>query len=91
MENTINNKETIRGYQMAEEKMTNLSQSEIDVEYIIKGVETEDIEIKDFLLTLGCYEGEKVTIISTLGENYIINIKDARYSIDKELAEGIKI
>jgi Fe2+ transport system protein FeoA len=91
MENTINNKETIRGYQMAEEKMTNLSQSEIDVEYIIKGVETEDIEIKDFLLTLGCYEGEKVTIISTLGENYIINIKDARYSIDKELAERIKI
>lgn len=91
MENTINDKEIIRGYQMAEKKMTNLSQADIDIEYRIKGVATSDTEMKDFLLTLGCYEGERVTVISTLGENYIINIKDARYSIDKELAEAIKI
>ncbi len=93
MENTINDKEMIRGYMMTEELglVADLSQANIDMEYRIKGVETSDSEMKDFLLTLGCYEGETVTVISTLGENYIINIKDARYSIDKELAEVIRI
>ena len=91
MENTINNKSIIKGYQMVERQgdVTNLSQASIDTEYIVKGVETDDSDMKDFLLTLGCYEGEKVTVISILGENYIINIKDARYSIDKELAQAI--
>jgi Fe2+ transport system protein FeoA len=90
MENTINNKGIIKGYGMAEKiSATNLSQAEINTEYTIKGVNTDDEEMKDFLLTLGCYAGETVTVISTLGENYIINIKDARYSIDKELAQAI--
>lgn len=91
MENTINNKSIIKGYQMEEQQSaaTNLSQASIDTEYTIKCVETDDSDMKDFLLTLGCYEGEKVTVISILGENYIINIKDARYSIDKELAQAI--
>ncbi len=91
MENTINTKEIIRGYQMIEEESaaTNLSEASIDTQYIIKGIETSDTELKDFLLTLGCYEGETVTLISILGENFIVNIKDARYSIDKELAQAI--
>jgi Fe2+ transport system protein FeoA len=91
MENTINKKGIIKGYQMTEENISvaNLSQAAIDTDYTIKGVNTDDEEMKDFLLTLGCYEGETVTVISTLGENYIINIKDARYSIDKELAQAI--
>lgn len=67
----------------------NLSEAEVDVEYTIKKVETDDEEIKSFLFTLGCYEGEKITVISILAENYVISIKDARYSIDSELAEAI--
>lgn len=67
----------------------NLSEAEVDVEYTIKRVETDDEEIKSFLFTLGCYEGEKVTLISILAENFVISIKDARYSIDSELAEAI--
>lgn len=67
----------------------NLSEAKVDVEYTIKRVETDDEEIKSFLFTLGCYEGEKVTVISILAENYVISIKDARYSIDSELAEAI--
>ena len=29
-----------------------------------------------FLFSLGCFEGEEITLISILGGNYIINIKD---------------
>lgn len=66
-----------------------LSKAEVDVEYTIKKIKTDDEEIRNFLFTLGCYEGEKITVISKLAENYIVSIKDARYSIDTELAEAI--
>lgn len=67
----------------------NLSEAKVNVEYTIKGIESDDEELKDFLFTLGCYEGEKVTVISVLAENYVISVKDARYSIDSELARAI--
>ena len=67
----------------------NLAEAETDREYIIKKIKNTDQELKKFLFTLGCYEGESITLISVLAENYIINIKDSRYSIDKELAEAI--
>lgn len=69
--------------------MKNLSEVEVDMEYTIKSIETDDEEMKSFLFTLGCYEGQKVTVISILAENYVISVKDARYSIDSELAEAI--
>nr|WP_278044711.1 FeoA family protein [Senegalia massiliensis] len=69
--------------------MENLSKAKMNVEYTIKDIETDDEEMKDFLFTLGCYEGEKVTVISVLAENYVISVKDARYSIDLELAKVI--
>ena len=74
---------------MSNDSMKNLSEAEVDVEYTIKYIETDDEEMKSFLFTLGCYEGEKVTVISLLAENYVISVKDARYSIDSELAEAI--
>lgn len=69
--------------------VTNLAKAQIDREYIIKDVETSDEDLKNFLFTLGCYEGEIVTVLSVLGDNYVISIKDARYSIDRDLAEAI--
>lgn len=72
-------------------RIANLSQAEIDTEYIIKSVTADDEDLTNFLFTLGCYEGEKVTVISRLAENYVVSVKDARYSIDQELAEAIII
>jgi Fe2+ transport system protein FeoA len=69
----------------------NLSEAKVNVEYIIKSIETNDEEMKNFLFTLGCYEGEEITIISILADNYVISVKDARYSIDSELAKAIII
>ncbi len=82
---TLNKTEGLGGPAM------NLAQGRINTEYIIKDIDTNDEELKNFLFTLGCYEGETITVISVLAENYIITVKDARYSIDKELAEAIII
>lgn len=73
------------------DSIMNLAKGKLDTEYIIKDIKTNDEELKNFLFTLGCYEGEAVTVISVLAENYVITVKDARYSIDKELAEAIII
>lgn len=47
--------------------------------------------IRKFLFTLGCSEGEEITLISILGGNYIINLKGSRYAIDKNLAKSIEL
>ncbi len=60
-------------------------------EYIIKNIDTKDGEIEEFLFSLGCYAGEKITIVSKIAESFVVSVKDARYSIDRELAECIFI
>jgi len=72
-------------------KQHNLTHAEVNRPYVIRGIDTDDRSVKDFLFTLGCYEGEKVTVISVLADNYIIHVKDARYSIDRDLAKAILI
>ncbi len=69
----------------------NLSEANINEEYIIKDIVTDDEELNNFLFTLGCFAGEAITIISILAENLVITVKDARYSIDTDLAEAIII
>lgn len=70
-------------------RIEDLSRAQLNKEYIVKEVKTSDEELKNFLFTLGCYEGEMVTVLSALGKNFVIAVKDARYSIDKNLAEAI--
>ncbi len=69
----------------------NLTHTEVGTSHIIHKIDTIDNSIKDFLFTLGCFEGEIVTVVSILADIYVINVKDARYSIDKELASAILI
>ncbi len=69
-----------------------LAQGELNTEYTVKSVETAgDDEMEKFLLSLGCYASQKVTIVSRLDKNLVITIKDARYSIDESLANVIYI
>ncbi len=68
-----------------------LRQAELEKEYIIKAVETDDEELNGFLFSLGCYEGETITVISRLKGGCVVSIKDARYNIDNELADAIII
>ena len=68
-----------------------LSTAELEKEYIIQRIETDDEELDDFLFTLGCYSGEPITVISHRKSGCVVSIKDGRYNIDKELAEAIII
>ena len=41
----------------------NLTQADIEREYQVKDIETEDEELKSFLFSLGCYSGEPITCL----------------------------
>ncbi|MBQ4571140.1 MAG: ferrous iron transport protein A [Bacilli bacterium] len=69
----------------------NLLNATPGVEYIIKSIETDDEELDSFLFTLGCYSGEPITVIQHIKGGCVVVIKDARYNIDKELAQAIII
>lgn len=66
-----------------------LSVAQLGKAYIIKAVETDDEELNAFLFSLGCYSGERITVISRLSKSCVVAIKDARYNIDKNLAKAI--
>lgn len=69
----------------------NLTHAQLGQEYIITSIATEDQELDSFLFTLGCYSGQPVTVVSQLRDNYVISVKDGRYSINQDLAEAISI
>ncbi len=60
-------------------------------EYTIQKIRTEDEELNAFLFSLGCYSGEKITVVSHLKNSCIVCIKDGRYNIDNQLAEAIVV
>lgn len=69
----------------------NLLNAEAEKEYIIKGIETDDEEMDAFLFSLGCYNGEPITVIRHIKAGCIISLKDSRYTVDKQLAEAIVV
>lgn len=68
-----------------------LRQAETEKEYVIKSIVTDDDELDAFLFSLGCYQGESITVISHLKGGCIVSIKDGRYTIDNNLADAIKV
>ena len=61
-------------------------------EYRIVNVNIEnDDELVSFLFSLGCYSGEPITVISMRKSGCIVAIKDARYNVDRKLANAIEI
>ena len=69
-----------------------LKEAQEGKEYIIKSIEIEDDEeLLSFLFSLGCYSGEAITVVTKKKQGLIVSIKDARYSIDRQLAEAIII
>ena len=69
----------------------NLRNAELGREYIIRGIVTDDEELNQFLFSLGCYTGEPITVVSRKRGGCTISVKDARYSIDDQLAEAIEV
>ncbi len=66
-----------------------LTKAQLNIEYAISKIATEDDELNSFLFTLGCYEGERITVISQISNTFVISVKDARYSIDADIANCV--
>ncbi len=69
----------------------NLTQIELGKERTIRSISTHDNELEAFLFSLGCFEGEKITVISRRKSGSIVAIKDGRYNIDTPLAQAIEV
>ena len=48
-------------------------------------------ETKRFLANLGFVVGSEVTVISAIGGNVIVNIKDCRVAINQDMARHIMV
>lgn len=71
--------------------LMNLAEAKEGEEYIVKDIVTDDEELDAFLFSLGCYSGEPITVIAHKKGGCVVSIKDARYNIDKNLAQAISI
>ena len=69
----------------------NLKNAEVGLEYLIHAVDTDDEEMDAFLLSLGCYAGEPITVISRRRGTCVVSIKDGRYTIGDDLAACIQL
>ena len=69
----------------------NLTSVEIGREYRVRQVQTGDEALNSFLFSLGCYEGEPITVISRRRSGCTVSIKDGRYHIDRQLAQAITV
>lgn len=60
-------------------------------EYVVRSITTDDEELDAFLFSLGCYSGEKISVVSRRRGGCVVSIKDGRYSIDTQLAGAIAV
>ena len=67
-----------------------LTMASIGESNIIKRITGKD-EIRQHLSELGFVVGESVTIISMMGGNMIISVKNSRIAIDRAMANRIMI
>lgn len=70
--------------------MTPLTLAVVGEENIIKKIGGKQ-EVKAHLENLGFVVGGAVTVISTIGGNVIVNVKESRIAISKEMAQKILI
>lgn len=70
--------------------MMPLTFADVGEENIIKKIGGKP-EIKKHLENLGFVAGGAVTVISSMGGNIIVNVKETRVAISKEMAQKIMI
>ncbi len=67
-----------------------LTMAPIGSEKEIKRITGRD-DTKRFLASLGFVEGERITVVSELGGNMIVNVKGSRVAINKGMAVRIMV
>ena len=68
--------------------MMPLTLAEIGKENIVKRI-TGKQQVKSHLEDLGFVVGSPITVINTIGGNVIVNIKESRIAISREMAQKI--
>ena len=74
---------------LTSEIFMNLTQAQTGKQYVVSNIQTDDQQLDAFLFSLGCYSGQPITVVSRQKSNCIVLIKQARYSIDNQLAKAI--
>ena len=54
-------------------------------------IQSGNEETRRFLANLGFVQGAEVTVLSAIGGNVIVNIKDSRVAINKDMARHIMV
>ncbi len=67
-----------------------LTMANVGQEYVIRKVGGKE-ETRKFLESLGFTSGSVVTVVSDIIGNLIVNIKDSRVAINKEMASKILV
>lgn len=70
--------------------MMPLTLADVGEENVIKKIGGKQ-EVKNHLENLGFVVGETVKIINTIGGNVIVNVKEARIAVSKEMAQKIMV
>ena len=70
--------------------MMPLSFMNVGEESIIKSISGKN-EVKQHLENLGFVVGAKVSVVSSINGNLIVNVKDSRIALDKALANRIMV
>ena len=70
--------------------MLPLTLADAGVEYIIKRIGGSP-EVKKHLSDLGFDVGGKVSVVNTMGGNLIVNVKETRVAVSKEMAQKILV
>lgn len=60
-------------------------------EYMVNRIDIDDDELRSFLFTLGCYVGERITVVSHLKGSCVVAVKNGRYSMDNQLSKLITV
>ena len=70
--------------------MMPLSMASVGDANIIKRITGRD-EVRQHLSEMGFVEGAEVTVISELGGNLILSVKESRVALDKTMASRIMV
>lgn len=70
--------------------MMPLTLADVGEENVIKKIGGKQ-EVKNHLENLGFVVGGTVKIINTIGGNVIVNVKEARIAVSKEMAQKIMV
>jgi len=75
---------------MEVDKIMPLSMLQSGTEAVVQKIGGQG-ETKRFLNSLGFIEGSKVMVVSELGGNLIVNVKEARIALSKAMANRIYV